>query len=526
MQAASIVTAKYGTGGVVDSAPRVRPPEASARPHPTVPVRFRSSLQFKAIAAVALLALYLLGIAVYAMHERAKQLHAVMAMERNHERHETLANVNYWLTHSVVTIQESLNSPGTSLLDQIVRDFHDIEPMVAKASLSRADLAREANRFLASGVALVARRDRDALIALRDAEQQLVAEIEARMKSTEMEGYELAQEYRARNQRISTQLAMTNGIGLLVFAAWVATFFRGLTRDIKRLETWTAAVLEGRRRDEALTVDRDDELGAVIRAVNHMQEELRIRDEKQEVLREQRFHQEKMAAIGSLAAAVAHEVNNPIDAISGIAQSTIAALDAAEALDPMALRRQAELVLRQSERIGGIVRQLSALSNPHDQLPELIDVNALVETNCAFIKYDPRFRAVAFEVHADRSVPPVHGVADHLTQVLMNLLINAADACEGLGDRQPAIRVATRDLGHGVELSICDNGHGMTADVLAQAFEEAFTTKPPDKGRGVGLFLCKVLIDRSGGCITLDSTPGTGTCARVTLPAAPTDAKD
>ena len=101
----------------------------------------------------------------------------------------------------------------------------------------------------------------------------------------------------------------------------------------------------------------------------------------------------------------------------------------------------------------------------------------------------------------------------------MNLLINAADALEGVTAREPTIRVATRGAAGEVGmLTVRDNGHGMDAATLARAFEEAFSTKPADKGRGLGLFLCKTLLERDGGRIGIDSTPGSGTTVTVHLP--------
>lgn len=100
----------------------------------------------------------------------------------------------------------------------------------------------------------------------------------------------------------------------------------------------------------------------------------------------------------------------------------------------------------------------------------------------------------------------------------MNLLINAADALSGDNGRKPAIRVATR-VGDGeAVITVHDNGCGMEAAVLSQIFKESFTTKPPDIGRGLGLFLCKTLIEENHGHIALESTPGAGTTARVSLP--------
>jgi signal transduction histidine kinase len=148
-------------------------------------------------------------------------------------------------------------------------------------------------------------------------------------------------------------------------------------------------------------------------------------------------------------------------------------------------------------------------------------VNALVRSTCSFTCYDKRFRGIRLDFDLDPGLPAVSTVADHVTQVLMNLMINAADAMSGADAPQaPCIRVATRQVEGGIEVTLQDNGHGMSREVLARAFDESFTTKPAGRGRGIGLFLCKTLMEEAGGRIALASAPGSGTTATLFLPLA------
>jgi C4-dicarboxylate-specific signal transduction histidine kinase len=252
-------------------------------------------------------------------------------------------------------------------------------------------------------------------------------------------------------------------------------------------------------------------------AINRMQSELRQWEQQLEIAREQRFHREKMAAIGSLAAAVAHEINNPIAAIAGIARSMKAA--GRPATGP-ADSDPSELILAQTRRIGTISRQIAEFTAPRSPERRLLDLNTLVRNTCSFIGYDKRFRSIELALDLDSRIPAIKAVADHLTQVLMNLLINAADALEDVSARKPTIWVATHRAESEVVMTVKDNGKGMGSDVLARAFEESYTTKPPDKGRGLGLFLCKSLIEGNGDRIELESTPGMGTTARIRLTLA------
>ena len=303
----------------------------------------------------------------------------------------------------------------------------------------------------------------------------------------------------------------------MVFGIGVTLFFSRLSTDIRELEARAVAVVGGYR-GEPLDITRNDEVGRLMHAVNRMQRELGDRERQQALSSQQRFHQEKMAAVGSLAAAVAHEISNPLNSISGIAQYTMDTVQSRQRPDDRTLYDNAELTLKQTERIGSIVRQLADLSAPRSPDPELLHVNELVRTVCNLIRYDNRFRRAELVSDLDHDLPAVRAVADHLTQVLMNLLINAADAMEGVAGRKPTIHVATRRVNGEIVLSVSDNGIGMDPEVLAHAFEQSFTTKPAGRGRGIGLYLCKMMIEEMHGSVELESTPGAGTTAKVRLP--------
>jgi signal transduction histidine kinase len=104
----------------------------------------------------------------------------------------------------------------------------------------------------------------------------------------------------------------------------------------------------------------------------------------------------------------------------------------------------------------------------------------------------------------------------------MNVLINAADAMEAVAPPvKRQIRIETRTADDGVDIRIHDNGRGMSAEVIAHAFDESYTTKPAGKGRGIGLFVCKTLIEAAGGHIALSSAQDEGTTVTLHLPPRP-----
>jgi signal transduction histidine kinase len=258
-------------------------------------------------------------------------------------------------------------------------------------------------------------------------------------------------------------------------------------------------------------------------AINRMQRELRERETRLEMSRQQQLHKEKMAAVGSLASAIAHEINNPIMAIAGVAQAIAepGPRDPDDSDDNDS--RRAELILEHTRRIAQITRQISEFSLPQSAEPQLVDLNGLIRNTCNFIRFDKRFRRIDIKLDLDNQLPAIHAVADHMTQVVINLLVNAADALEAIIDRRPELRVATCRRGERVEIAVVDNGVGMDGETLRHACDEFFTTKARGKGSGLGLFLCKTLVEQDRGDLSIKSEPGIGTQVIISFP---TDADD
>jgi len=257
-------------------------------------------------------------------------------------------------------------------------------------------------------------------------------------------------------------------------------------------------------------------------AVNDMEAELRSRDSELELSRQQHFHTEKMAAVGSLAAAVAHEINNPLAAIVGLAENLVAERKLG-GYSARSADHQIDLILDQARRVMTITRQIGEFSLQRPLIPTFIDLNALIKSTCTFISFDKRFRGVSLQQDLAAGLPALYVVSDHIVQVLMNVLINAADALEGREEHAPTIRVETRLDGDFVVLTVSDNGPGIVPENLGRVFDAHFTTKPPGRGSGLGLSLCRSLVQQDGGDIRVTSVAGQGATVRIALPV-PTDA--
>ncbi len=221
--------------------------------------------------------------------------------------------------------------------------------------------------------------------------------------------------------------------------------------------------------------------------------------------------QEKMAALGQLAAGVAHELGNPLASID-------AQLQRAER-DPAGAATAVPIVRKEVGRMGRMLRELVDLARRKRDKVGLAAPNQIVDDVVRLIEHDPRARNVELARDLAPALPGVRLVEDHLVQVLLNLGLNALDALGGAG----TITFATRVAGDRVEVRVSDTGPGVAREALARLFEPFHTTKPPGRGTGLGLFVSKRIIDELGGELELEATGPTGTTFIIKLPAVPVE---
>jgi two-component system, NtrC family, sensor kinase len=476
------------------------------------------SLRSKGILALIGVMLYAGLVVVVVAFQRDRILNTVVEQQQLMQVAAALASANTALAYMHLHIDETEVSGNPRVrsghlardIANVKRPLRGLENVYPRLWQRMGQMEKEIATLHATGKPA-------SVDDLRDARTGLIADLDRIEHDVNTRSYALSDSF-AREYDLIALIPLIMGlVGGVAFAAIVLSFFSHLVRDIRTLQA-RAMLVAGGYRGPPLEVARRDELGSLMEAVNRVQAELREREQRLELAQERRFHHEKMAAVGSLASAIAHEINNPIAAITGIARGMTEGKETRSCPGTEAGYCRPDLILEHTKRIAAISLQLAEHTAPHPLEPELLDLNALIRNTCSFISYDSRFRGIELALDLDHDLPAVHAVADHLTQVLMNLLINAADALGGVGGRKPAIRVATRVVDGEVLIIVTDNGHGMEAAVLSQIFKESFTTKPPDIGRGLGLFLCKALIEENHGRIELQSTPGAGTTARVSLP--------
>jgi PAS domain S-box-containing protein len=237
---------------------------------------------------------------------------------------------------------------------------------------------------------------------------------------------------------------------------------------------------------------------------------------------QERFSQaEKLAAIGTLAAGVMHEINNPLATIGACAEGLEYSL--AEVPDP--LREGLQLIQSEVQRCKGIVDSLLDFSRPKAGDKTLVDVNAAIERTLFILKHHTRFKRLQVEVALDRSLGAVvRANEEQLVQVFMSLLLNAMDAMHENGT--VALRTTWGEDAASVVAEVVDQGEGIRRADLPKIFEPFFTTKPPGRGTGLGLSICYAIVAEHGGRIEVDSTPGEGSIFRIVLPRSDEPGED
>ncbi len=219
---------------------------------------------------------------------------------------------------------------------------------------------------------------------------------------------------------------------------------------------------------------------------------------------------EKLAAIGQLAAGVAHEINNPLAAI--IANSQLLQRELPQNPD---WYESVDLIARAGERAQRVVRGLLDFARQERYDFDFTNVNASIESAAGLIQHQLVSNSVSLRSELDSDLPHIQASYDHLQGVWLNLLMNAVDAL----NRAPGeVRVSTRQDGDEVLVTIADMGMGIPPERLARIFEPFYTTKSPGRGTGLGLAMCQQIIKQHCGQIRVVSRVGQGTTFTIVLP--------
>jgi PAS domain S-box-containing protein len=307
-----------------------------------------------------------------------------------------------------------------------------------------------------------------------------------------------------------------------------ASFNEFLTDDTTRQDLWQAmrGGQEVNLKEVSLACNRGHRLDAALsaRRISYQGEEAMViglydlterKQAEAQISRQQEALQqsEKMAALGGLLAGVAHELNNPLSVVVG--QATLLMECGA---DPKIVTR-ADKIFKAADRCSRIVKSFLALARRKPPEHKPVAINGLVQSALELLGFQIRTGNIEVVLDLRPDLPDITGDADQLTQVVTNLVLNAAQALENWdGKRRITIR-SQRDRDQ-VVLSVADTGPGVPPDLRAKVFEPFFTTKSSKGGTGVGLSLCLNIVASHGGQVLIEDTIGGGATFIIQLPVA------
>ncbi len=251
--------------------------------------------------------------------------------------------------------------------------------------------------------------------------------------------------------------------------------------------------------------------------------EIKKAREKLEQERLKIIQQSKMAEIGLLTSGILHEIGNPIAAMRGL----ICELkDSCQTITNLATLKQEmhgplNLILTEIDRVTGITIDMSEFAYSYYTKVELLDINSIIKTTCRLVQYDKRWTDINLQINLDPNLPAVPAIKDQITQVLINLLSNAAYAVRQEIEIDSKIEVSCHYDEKNINIIIKDNGCGIKDEHLPKIYDYFVTSKAPGEGTGLGLAMCKSIIDSHQGKIETFSEVGSGTQVHVSLPINP-----
>jgi two-component system, NtrC family, sensor kinase len=314
-------------------------------------------------------------------------------------------------------------------------------------------------------------------------------------------------------------------IGLFIF------YFtrRFLSRPIEKLIAGAKAVSH-MELDKPIGVDdSSEEIYELASAFEVMRERLGSATQNLEIKVEERtrqlqaaqkklLHNDRLASLGQLSASVAHEINNPISGVLNLSMLLQRMLKD-DGVPPARLeefRKYLGQVTSETTRVGRIVSDLLAFSRRSKPQRAPADLNRIVRSTLSLVQHKMKLSNVEVETRLRDDLPAAHCDASQVQQVVLNLLLNAAEATQTKSERRVVVETAVEPCA--VTLTVSDNGEGIPSENLSKIFDPFFTTKSDGKGVGLGLAVSYGIIQAHGGDIEVRSQPGQGTTFSVSLP--------
>ena len=293
------------------------------------------------------------------------------------------------------------------------------------------------------------------------------------------------------------------------------------------LRTGTARIIgigrdvTGRRKDGSTVPLRlsvgelrdEDDATLFIGTLHDLTEALRAR-ERIEELQSELMQVARASAVGEMGSALAHELTQPLSAVSGFVEASAALIDESGGRMPAGVREYMTQAVAQTQRAGAVIRLMREFAARGDTERSVEDINAVIEEICGLAMLGTAADEIDLKLNLAADLPPV--LIDHvqIQQVVLNLVRNSLDALDGRGSG--AVTIATERGGDMVEVAVSDNGPGLPPGVRERVFEPFVSTKPD--GIGIGLSICRTIVEAHGGRIAVETGTNRGTEFRISVP--------
>ncbi|MBZ0179231.1 MAG: PAS domain S-box protein [Melioribacteraceae bacterium] len=231
--------------------------------------------------------------------------------------------------------------------------------------------------------------------------------------------------------------------------------------------------------------------------------------EKLKIANDQLMQSEKMAAIGQFVSGVAHEINNPLDGIQNCIRAVMS-----NSGNHKLMEDYLPLALEGLFKIEIVVKRLLDYARPHSKEKIIVDLNELIYNSLELTKFRIKKKKIDMRLNLNDEPIYIYGEPHYLGQVFVNLIMNSYDAVENEGN----ITISTERIDDQIEISLSDNGQGISEENLSKIFDPFFTTKQKDNGTGLGLYLSYNVIKEHGGEISVESKVNQGTKFKISFP--------
>ncbi len=466
------------------------------------PLPLSRSLRARGLLATLALLAYLLGAGLYIAGERGSTVASMESLERLAQHEKALALTEAAVAGALVDASEASNAgqgepTPVAELSLYMESCGKLFEQLSEHDPGSVRLYRAIERSYA---ALQARPVRVAWIDLRESLHRASDELDIRHKQLIAQREQLSTAFYRQYDAVTVESLLLATVGLVAFGSLAAWFFARLAGDVRRLQQHALAIVRGSR-GVALQVHREDELGRLMHAVNRMAADLDEREKQLQLEAQRRSHHDKMRAVGALAAGVAHEVNNPLAVISGVAEEL-----GDPTLPPTAQRLQesAQLILAQAQRAGQAARQIAEVASPQPAELDWVDLNALLRQAVQLLGYDKRYRRITFALATDPALPAVRSSAQALQQVLMQLLSLLCDALAARDARPDDVHLETRTADAG----------GLLIQIQ---FPEVLDFSRGEVQRS--LLLCRATVEPLRGRLAFGQVDGPSQRIQLSLPA-------